>query len=357
MMDFWKAKLAGWIHDPAEKALVLMRDPGVSHEEGTVKHLRDALGISHIEFNRQSDWMAAGADRPSWPDNNQRNSWNHVRFVNSPVLIHPLSGTEYDLHELRDVETAQIKAVSLDHFSGLIVRQSDGTIDYRRTHLAFWRFGYESKLVAPELGALWQVLPADSRIPDHSIWEHLNLVSALAGALHEGTPAILTMSFGPVQGFIAQARSTSDLWAGSHLLSSIIWEGLQLLCEEIGPDAVLYPNLRGVAAVDRWILESAPANQREQCRKLFEGCNAPWLEKSSDENPLFAATLPNKFVAVVPSGKAKDLARRITERVQKAALRWAMEAAEELFEGASGSTSNIRRQVEEQLAGFPDASC
>lgn len=352
MKEFWKAKLAGWLHDPAEKALVLMRDPGVGHEQGTVKHLREELGIGDSDFDKQADWMASGADRPNWPDNNQRGSWAQVRFANSPVLIHPLSGTTYDLRDLKDVQTAQIKAVSLDHFSNLIERTGDGSVDYRLTHLAFWRFGYEPELVGRELGALWQVLPADSRIPDHSIWDHLNLVSALAGAIYEGHPAMLTMSFGPVQGFIAQARSTSDLWAGSHLLSTLIWAGLQLLCEEIGPDAVLYPSLRGVAAVDRWILESVPPNRREEWRRRFEECNVPWLKKSSDENPLFAATLPNKFVAVVPAAKAEELARRVAERVQEMALGWAIEAAGKLF----SESSNIHAQIITQLAGFPEVN-
>ena len=38
----WKAKLAAWIHDPAEKALVLLRDPS-GHEGGTVRALEQAL--------------------------------------------------------------------------------------------------------------------------------------------------------------------------------------------------------------------------------------------------------------------------------------------------------------------------
>jgi len=39
----WKARLAAWIHDPAEKALVLLRDPA-GHEGGTVRQLREKPG-------------------------------------------------------------------------------------------------------------------------------------------------------------------------------------------------------------------------------------------------------------------------------------------------------------------------
>ena len=41
MID-WTKKLAAWLHDPAEKQLILMRDRE-GHEFGTVKRLREKL--------------------------------------------------------------------------------------------------------------------------------------------------------------------------------------------------------------------------------------------------------------------------------------------------------------------------
>ena len=40
--SLWQTKLAAWIHDPAEKALVLLRDPA-GHEGGTVRKSRRQL--------------------------------------------------------------------------------------------------------------------------------------------------------------------------------------------------------------------------------------------------------------------------------------------------------------------------
>ena len=242
MTGIWKKKLAAWLHDPAEKALVLMRDE-VGHEHGSVALLRSALGIAKNDFDKRADWFAAAADRPQWPfePERPRPAWATVRFADKPVLIHPLSGEEIDLGKLDDIHAAHIRNVSLDHFSDLIERDGNGAPDYRLTLLAFWRFGPEPALVAPEIGDLWRVLPADTRVPDHSIWTHLDTVSALTGAMTDDAPALLAMSFGPVQGFIAQARSTSDLWAGSHLLSRLAWEGLKIIADEIGPDAVIFP--------------------------------------------------------------------------------------------------------------------
>ena len=359
-MTLWQRKLAAWLHDPAEKALVLMRDfnnagQRIGHESGSVAGLRAALGIRKSDFDKRADHYAAAADRPQWPidDGRPRPAWANVRFVEQPVLIHPLSGEAIELPKLDDIAAAHIRNASLDHFTALIERDADGQPDFKLTQLAFWRFGPEPALVASEIGALWRLLPADTRVPDHSIWQHLDVVSAISGAMaDDDAPALLTMSFGPVQGFIAQARSTSDLWAGSHLLSSLVWAGLAVVCDQFGPDAVLFPNLRGVAAVDRWLLRQAP-----HWRQRFNQIGAGWLDKASDANPLFAATLPNKFMAIVPAGRAQAMAEAVTAAVRAQALAWAMNAAEKVFEaaGRDGSeTAHWRAQVRDQLQGFPE---
>lgn len=350
----WKKKLAAWLHDPAEKALVLMRDE-VGHEHGSVATLRATLGIKQSDFDKRADWYAAAADRPQWPfeADRPRPAWATVRFASEPVLIHPLSGEEINLGKLDEIHAAHIRNVSLAHFSDLIERDAHDAPDYRLTQLAFWRFGPEPALCAPDIGDLWRVLPADTRVPDHSIWAHLDTVSALTGAMDEDTPALLAMSFGPVQGFIAQARSTSDLWAGSHLLSSLVWEGLKTICESLGPDALVFPGLRGVAAVDRWLLSVAEAaGKGDAWRTRFKAIDAQWLDKPSDANPLFAATLPNKFMAIVPAGKAEALARQAGDAVRAAALRWAQEAAQQIFGDADGA--HWKTQIAAQLEGFPE---
>jgi CRISPR-associated protein Cmr2 len=363
-MNLWKKKLAASLHDPAEKALVLMRDVDnkgqrIGHEDGSVAELRHALGITKSDFDTLADHYAAAADRPNWPceDGKSRPTWANVRFVETPVLIHPLSGEEVSLGKLTEIAGPHIRNVSLDHFRELIERDESDAPDHRWTQLAFWRFGPEPKLVAPELGELWRLLPADTRVPDHTIWSHLDIVSALAGAMADDQPALLTMSFGPVQGFIAQARSTSDLWAGSHLLSSLVWEGLKVICENLGPDAVLFPHLRGVAAVDRWLLETVPAHRRTVWKQRFADINAEWLKSVSDANPLFAATLPNKFMAIVPASRARALAQKVTDAVRSTALTWAVEAGKQVFAAAGGDTSDSahwRKQFAEQLNGFPE---
>ena len=354
MSTLWQTKLAAWLHDPAEKALVLLRDRA-GHEGGTVKALRRSLAAlldgADEPAVKQGDWWAAAADRPQFPaaegENLKRAAWAQVRFGSDPVIIHPLSAESFRLNDLNDAHVEALKAVSLDHFLDLAAM---GGNDPRLAFLALWRFGPETP--AADLDKLWQVLPADTRVPDHSIWNHLDMVSALAGAQAGDTPALLAMSFGPVQGFIRQARSTSDLWAGSHLLSSLVWEGLKTLVTDTGPDAVVFPQLRGLAAVDAWLLDEAEqAGQGAAWREKMSDAHPGLLDAASDANPLFSAALPNKFLAIVPASRAEAIARQIVDAVRQAARDWTQEAASRVMNAADG---HWQAQIAAQLADFPE---
>lgn len=356
-MTNYTKKLAAWLHDPAEKQLVLMRDP-VGHEAGTSRVLRNELEISSKEFDHRADHLAAAADRPNWPrqvGGKPYPKFEAVHFAKHAQLIHPLSGERLDLPSLGlDIGVEEVKTSSQAHFQGLIQENDD-----RKTFLAFWRFGPEAGKHAHELGELWRMLPADSRVPDHSIWSHLDTVCAIHTALagdEQGPdePALLVMSFGPVQGFIGQARSTSDLWAGSHLLSSLVWEAMKPIVSDLGPDAVVFPALRGVPVVDEWLMSLEVGG--DAFKRLFDDIDSELLTDNTDTNPLFAASLPNKFMAIVPSRQAASLAERAVAAIRHAAKNWAMRAAEKVFEAAGIPINDVaREQVNKQLAGFPEA--
>lgn len=392
----WQTKIAARIHDPAEKALVLLRDPA-GHEGGTSRALRRLLGLDQLPAEQidpdnnealstvifkkglpvsiychvqHADWWAAAADRPQWPMQEEVLSsgktlavapWAQVRWTQKPVLVHPLTGESVDLHALTDTDITDIKERSFKHFSGLLGKlgANDGeTYDLRKVLLAYWRFGPDLSVTGADtedngkLGKLWELLPADTRIPDHSIWDHLDLTSAFAGAFAadpHGEAALLTMSIGPVQGFIAAARSTSDLWAGSHLLSRLAWEAMRPVCEELGPDAVLFPRLRGIPQVDLWLRDRMNLPD-----ELFADCE--WMRGGTDANPLFSATLPNRFVAVVPAGRVRRIAEEITQAVRQWLLETGEDAVSRLLHAAGLDTETAMpyEQMKAQLAGFPE---
>lgn len=348
----WLAKLAAWTHDPAEKSLVLMRDP-LGHEGGTVRELRQNIFPGGIPADikaamKRADHWAAAADRPQFGGSG-RDYWAQVRFEKNPVLIHPLSGEEFDLNTLSEIAPEHIKALSGMHFDELIVSENN-EINHRKTALNFWRFGPELKCSLP---TLWQLLPADTRVPDHTIWSHLDLSSAFATAFSADAnqdAALLSMSFGPVQDFIAAARTTSDLWAGSHLLSRIAWEGLKVIASELGPDAVLFPQLRGVPQVDLWLRDEIGLPKERFA-------DAEWASAKTDANPLFMAALPNKFVAIVPTAQAAVLAEMVTAAVRDWVKNTAQAMLAELLEKSSIANNTdlpCHAQLTAQLAGFPE---
>jgi len=358
-----QARLAAWIHDPAEKALVLMRDPA-GHEGGTVLKLGETIfpgGLADElkRFVKLGDHWASAADRPDLPreaDGRYR-SWARIDFQKEGVLIHPLDGGVTPLNKVVAsgvIDWAEARALSTDHFESLVVKASDGSVDLERSMLNFWRFGPETPVEG--LAALWQQLPAETRFSDHTIWAHLDLCSAFAGAAADdsgGDPALLLFSLGPVQSFIAQSRTVSDLWAGSHMLSRMAWEAMKVVCEACGPQALLFPQLRGVPLVDAWL-------EQEKGLRWPDGVPEPeWKKSATDANPLFQASLPNRFVAVVPSDQAEELAGQAEEAARKWLLAQARNAANLVWQRAGlGDTASeyAVSQIDKQCEGFPRAS-
>lgn len=391
----WQTKLHARLHDPAEKALVLLRDPAgheggnsrvlwrmarhdmlpaegsIDHDNADVLHAVAFSGGIHPATYRtvqRADWWAAAADRPQWPmeevtvtarqgeEKTLRVApWAQVRWAQKPVLIHPLTGEQFHLPGgLSETDFQDVKARAFEHLSTLLVRDQ-GVTDFKRTLLAMWRFGPELHEESDngKLGALWKLLPADTRVPDHSIWDHLDLTSAFAGAFAadpDGQPALLTLSIGPVQSFIAAARKMEDLWAGSHLLARLSWEAMRVVCDQLGPDAILFPRLRGVPQVDLWL--------RDQCGlppALFGDCE--WNQGGTDSNPLFTAALPNRFVAVVPASQARALAEAVQTQVRQWLQDLGQTALAELL-GMAGMAHDpqlpCHAQMRAQLEGFPE---
>ena len=385
----WQTKLHARVHDPVEKALVLLRDPA-GHDGGKSRALQRLLGAISIPESghlapdssealhtilftdgvaagtyrmiRRADAWAASVDRPQWPLEETAGGqpsvaaeWTQVRWSERPALIHPLNGKEFDLRNLVEAgipSVHDIKSRSRAHFKGLVVTRN-GAIDWWRTLLAFWRFGPELRKEADPLAKLWPLLPGDTRVPDHSVWDHLDLVSAFAGAFAvdpDEDAALLALSIGPVQGFIAAARSTSDLWAGSHLLARLAWEAAKVVCERLGPDAILFPRLRGIPQVDVWL--------RDECglpSEWFDGCD--WTRRETDANPLFSAALPNRFVAIVPASQASQVAEEVEGRVRSWLKSTGADVVGRLLEAASLRHSDdlyACQQMRDQLDGFPE---
>lgn len=282
-------KIQALLHDPPEKALILGK---VGHEERAVTLMKKIEGSTTITAEtKDADHIASASDRINFPKDIE----GAVDFSKEPVVIHPLSGKEFEIptSALSAVSGIDYKEVSKnvdEAINELTSKYSDLELRY------FSLWGELQEIIRSKedggsaLGQLWELLPADTRIPDHSIWEHRRVTSAIAGALPE--PSLLLFSIGPVQDFIATARKTQDLWSGSYMLSYIAWTVMQLISEEMGPDSVIFPDLIGQPFCNHWLAET----------KELSFVKRPGGEELS------SPTLPNRLLAILPKDKVEVIA-------------------------------------------------
>lgn len=310
MMDreLAEKKIEALLHDPPGKAPTLWYR---SHERFSAELVEMALGRAprYGELTKAADREASAVDRTVFRDPVAY----RTDFAGNPQIVHPLSGTRYELRPLTGQPWEKLEQEQARVVGELVAHAGGPGADPERLYYHLWR-GLEPALAGAgrmghlwsylpaddvRMGHLWSYLPADTRIPDHSIWDHMRLTSAMAGAWPE--PALLLFSFGPVQSLIEAARSTGDLWAGSFLLSWLAWRAMRGLVAEWGGDAVLFPHLNGQPLVDEWL-----RRERE------------WPTIHALRKPGPVASLPNRFLALVPAAEAERLAKDCVTAVREA---------------------------------------
>lgn len=308
--EFWKRKLAAFLHDPPHKALDFSR----AHEDDAKQILKAALpGFDEESFAKltravkDSDWMASAADRFCFPRGGAAS-----KFTGKPgsTFRHPLGASEFTIEKLPEPGEA-LKWLQ-NAFGGIQAEEgADEATQWKQLYFLYWRRWLEQTVLQGGGACDLAYYPADTRIPDHTIWNHMSLASALEACRIDGDirPAFLIVQLGPVQDFIAAARSTRDLWSGSYLLALWTACGIKAVTDQLGPDNIIFPALRGQGVFD--IL-----HQDEVYSKIFykarDGKEDSLWERmyprdSAAARRLLNPTLPNRFVALVPEDRADDL--------------------------------------------------
>ena len=88
---------------------------------------------------------------------------------------------------------------------------------------------------------------------------------------------LLLFSIGPVQDFIAAARTTRDLWSGSYLISYLIGQALAKISEDSGEDSVIFSKIYGQPIVA--LISTQQVN---------------------DKQLALTPSIPNRFLATLP---------------------------------------------------------
>lgn len=334
----WINVIKTFFHDPPDKAIFIQQ-----HEQRATQYTNtvfEQLGESVSgrglkKATKTGDWAAVAAERQPTPNTGE----SHKRAVNPESdgylsVYHPLSAEERKLGKCV-LEEEEIKRIIKEIVADITTP--------REIFLALWRF-LPQKL--GEHKSLYLRLPAETRLPDHTIWNHCDIASAFAVA-HSASKenAFLSFHIGPVQTFIESARSVRDLWSGSMILSYLTFRGMLPLIDKYGPTVIIYPSLRGNPLLDNWLKKVLPG----KFEKLSQHIPAE-LRK--------APCIPNRFLALVPYEEGDD---EDANRCKKSALEAWKEIAGKVKEELTkiepfNSTPGWDRYWDEQISNFFDVT-
>lgn len=341
MDDFWKMKLAAFLHDTPDKQLAL-----ATHKEKA----RKAQSVAGLPDNKDhgitpADWFDSAAERFAFP----KEKCSHD-FVRAPLFIHPFSSKQQKFSPDFTAQDGEL--------SGTIQAAINGveTDDWNKKFFLYWRSWFINAIHKQPALAFF---PADSRIPDHSIWIHMSITSALAPCIENNTvkPELLLFQFTPIQEFIAQSRSTRDLWSGSYLISWLMANAMKAVSDEIGPDTIIFPNLRGNGIFDalhkdsmydtKW--KNGDGSYDITWKRILNSDFKGNLDKMTDW--LMTPTLPNRFLAVVPAGHGAELAKKAETALRKELTDISEHVWKWLLE--HGAKSEWKARWDEQIRTFP----
>jgi CRISPR-associated protein Cmr2 len=327
-------RIQALLHHPPELALTI-KEKG-RYTEDAAAHLRRLFGEG-FRFNsdirdqiQAADWVASGANEYNFPGDAPGNPFV-ITWKRSPIVCHPLSGESWEvevpsLSEMGGDAMFEVVEKAVEALTNSKPLDSLSDDELEGVALRLWRqLPDELMRLRPDIP--WTLLPAETRIPDHPIWEHLSLTSALASAelggrwdpdaVQPSQAALMLFAIGPVQGFVAAARKSRDLQAGSFLLSYLTWQAIQVICERFGPEALLFPDLRQQPLADRWL--------RSKGLDL-------------DAQVSSTATIPNRFFAMFPLADVKEIGCLAERAVRDEFGRMGTFVMEEMRRCLKGST-------------------
>ncbi len=294
----WTRVLCAWMHDPVDYALSVQ-----GRQRRGLRYLQSAAGksvskgaiASAAKSVHAAAALVASMPLPSLGRRGQRGVGPEDGGGQLEVC-HPVSGKWSTLAGLTLSEDAVTQAIR-----GIVGGLPP---DARTRFLAVWRLLPER--VVEALGPEAARLPRDARVPDHTLFQHADITTGIAAARGfsaKGAYAFLSLSIGPVQPFIEAARSVRDLWSGSALLSWLVFQGMRPVLERLGPTALVFPALRRNPLADFWLRTSGGLEAQVPL--------PPSLVRR-------APSVPNRFLALVPSGPGGEDAQAMAEGCRRA---------------------------------------
>jgi CRISPR-associated protein Cmr2 len=331
--EYWRAKIWGLLHDPVLKALHNNSGRGKSSFYKQLEVMKpwvetgktpDQSGGKVLENILLADYIASASDRSAigsvTAGINYAPGKNREKGLE---ITHLLSGAKQEFKIKLHTELIESKRQEyLEKKEGELLAEIDNHLrtDIKNIKHLFWwlwRCLPEATCDLFKDNSL-MLMPAETRLPDASIWSHLSMTSALAGALAgydltaaqiqrwQGNdelshPYLAVFSFSPVQELIKSSRKMRDFWAGSWLLHYLSAKVCWKLANQYGPDTLLYPSLYQQPLIDHWLLQEIEKLKKEE---KIDFDFSKWVKPPLPES-LLTAGFPNVISLILPKDKVQ----------------------------------------------------
>ena len=345
-------KVGALLHDPPYKSLCIRK--GVSHEN-EARELRGALvsgtPLSDLASREQesvktADAIAAGFDR-----------WLLSFRVATGVVVNSFANIfdprysvefrEVNFEEAKERAMAavnKLRELIMEASNKLSPQQVEERLRLAYTVLyAFYEPLYYMEGVPPS--------PADNRVPTHTVFDHLYAAASVANlVLHSERKSPLSgffvfVDFPGIHAFVGAARKAGDYWAGSWLISNVMWRLAEKLFDEFGPDVLISPTPRMnpylyFGYMPRLLRRLLGGQGAEEVVGKFEGLAEKFFEELVGEKVgrevwLRQPLIPGMLLFVLPKGfgwtdSADGIKRRMVELFEEAWREVVDEALREL---------------------------
>jgi len=318
-MNWYEDFLKKFFHDPMDKPFNI---PG---HERRAKEYAEYFGVSGIDEGKYSDQIASCMERSLLP-RDIKQDFTEIR--------HPLSEEKIDVI-LNSQKSIEEISSCLEKISNSYKNQSD-----KEKAFLIWRNLLEEiieKIQDEELKKCIPILPADTRVPDHSILEHLKVTTAINAFENYQNNSLFLFTIGPVQSFISQARKAKDFYMGSFMLSYFTFIAMEEVIENYGPSSIIYPDLYKQPLMD-WYLK-----------------NKGIAPKNFNPDHITLPTIPNRFVAIIGTtdkNKIEEISKNMIIKIKNEIKRTKEKILKELK--IDVKLSDTQKEIlQNQLSDFP----
>ena len=240
--DYIRAKAWALLHDPPHKAWYITnrcKKIEGGHEKEAEHIWNEVVKDTPLQDNldrvkevvKYADEIAAGFDRWLLP---RKPSGEVHDFINLLNIFNPEQQNSHP--NPLTIDKNKIDAFVND-LNKIVKEASNEILCYH--------------LLSASLEITWAVKglpygPADTQIPTHSIFDHLYATATTVNwsLTEEPSGFYIFLDIPKIQSIVSSARKAGDFWAGSWLISYLMWKLVEELVFDIGPDVLLIPTAR-----------------------------------------------------------------------------------------------------------------